>query len=340
MEVTGRAASSAPVAPSRRHQMGDCLDRFDAMRVLVAAVDQGSLAGAARALQRSPASIGRTIAFLEQHVGAPLLHRSTRALRLSTVGETYAAACRRILAEVEDAERLASEARAGACGTLTLSVPASVGQEIVLPVVMDFLRAHPAVDVRIFAGDHDVSMIDEGIDVALRIGTLPDSALVAVKLGAGIRKVVAAAPDYLARRAPLDRPCDLAQHRIVALAAFGAQSWTFRALAGSPIAQTVAFTPRIVVNSVPAALAGAVDGLGVTRLYAHHLIEPLQRGTLQIVLADAEPPPLPAHLVTLPARNTAPKVRAFLDLATPRLRAHFSQLAADTRTLQPPGLAA
>jgi len=310
------------------------LDRLDAMKVFVIAVDEGSLAAAGRALKRSPAAVSRAVAALEDHVGAPLLHRTTRAMRLSPAGESYVTACRRILADLEEADLQAVGERSAPQGILTISAPPIAGEEMLRPIVDAFLRAHPAVSVRMLFLDRHVSLIEEGVDLALRVGDLPDSSLVAVKVGADIRRVVAAAPRYLAQHPRIAEPGDLAKHQIVAMSNFGLDSWTFPPAAGSAASRTVNFTPRILVNTVRAAVSSAVEGLGVTRLYSYHLADRVRDGELQIVLADAEHPPLPVHLLTQAFRLSAPKVRAFVDFATPRLRAEFSRLAREASRME------
>lgn len=310
------------------------MDRLDAMKVFIVSLDAGSLAGASRALKRSPAAVSRAIAFLEDHVGTPLLHRTTRSMRLSPAGERYAAACRRILADLEEADLLAAGEHSAPRGTLTLSAPPIGGEEILHPIVGEFLEAYPAVSVRMLLLDRHVNLIDEGVDLALRVGNLPDSSLVAVKVGGDVRRVIAGAPRYLERHPPIGKPADLAEHQIIAMANFGLNSWTFPPAPGSAVSRTVQFAPRIEVNTVRAALASATAGLGLTRLYSYHLADKVRDGALRIVLAEDEPPPQPVHLVVQPARASTPKIRAFLDFAVPRLRAQFARLAAEARRME------
>lgn len=309
------------------------MDRIDAMRVFVTALDEGSLAAAARKLRRSPAAVSRALALLEAHVGGPLLHRTTRSIRLSEAGERYATACRRILSDLDEAQLYAAGERATPQGLLTLSAPPISGEEVLRPIVDQFLRAHPAVSVRMLLLDRHVSLIDEGVDVALRVADLPDSSLIAVRVGGEVRRVVAAAPRYLADNPRISLPGDLAKHQIVAMANFGLDSWTFPPAPGSNVPRTVKFSPRIVVNSVRAALESAAEGMGVTRLYSYHLAGAVQSGRLRIVLTDCEPAPQPAHLLVQPFRTAVPKVRAFIDFAAPRLRAAFSRLAGEAGRL-------
>jgi DNA-binding transcriptional LysR family regulator len=314
-------------------QKGRIMDRIDAMKVFVTALDEGSLAGAARRLRRSPTAVSRALAFLEAHVGVELLHRTTRSLKLSEAGERYAAACRRVLIELEEADLLAAGERSAPRGILTLSAPPISGEEVLRPIVDEFLDLYPAVSARLLLLDRPVNLIDEGVDIALRVAHLPDSSLIAIRLGGEVRRVVVAAPRYLAAHPVIREPADLAQHQIVAFTNFGLDSWSFTPAKGSSIPRTVQFVLRLVVNTVRAAAASAVAGRGLTRLYSYHVAEHVKDGRLKIVLADAEHPPLPVHLLTPPGRTSVPKVRAFVDFATPRLRAAFARMAAEANVL-------
>lgn len=298
------------------------MDRIEAMRVFIAALDEGSLAGAGRRLGRSPAAVTRAIDFLEAHVGVQLLHRTTRSIRVSEAGTRYAAACRRILADLQEADILAAGERAAPRGLLTLTAPVLGGEAILRPIVDAFLDAFPAVSARLYLLDRPVSLIEEGIDVALRIAHLPDSSLVAVRVGE-VRRIVTAAPTYLAAHPRIDEPADLAEHRIIAMTHFGTDSWTFPALAGGA-PRKVTFTPRLVVNSVAGAVQSAAAGHGVTRLFSYQVAEQVAADGLRILLANAEPPPLPVQLVMPEGRLAVPKVRSFVDFALPRLRAAFA----------------
>lgn len=301
------------------------MDRIDAMKVFVAAVDEGSLAGAGRRLRRSPAAVSRAIAFLEHHVGTELLHRTTRSLKLSDAGQRYAASCRRILTELEEADILAGGERAAPRGTLTVTAPVVVGEDVLRPVLDAFMTEYPAVAVRLVMLDRTVNLIDEGIDVALRIAHLADSNFVAIKLGE-VRRVVAASPGYLAQHPVIKQPADLAKHQIIAMTHFGIDSWSFPPVAKSKVARGVQFTPKLVVNTVRAAVASAAEGRGVTRLFSYHIGEEIRDGRLQILLARDEHPPLPVHLLAPQGRFDVPKVRAFVDFASPRLKHYFERL--------------
>jgi DNA-binding transcriptional LysR family regulator len=309
------------------------MDRIDAMKVFVAALDEGSLAAAGRRLGRSPAAVSRAIAFLEAHVGVELLHRTTRTMKLSEAGTHYAAACRRVLVDLEEAELSVAGERTAPRGTVTISAPPISGEEILRPIVDAYLEAYPAVSVNLVLLDRAANLVEEGIDIALRLGELPDSSMVAVRIGGDVKRVVVASPRYLARHPRIDEPADLANHQIVTTTYLGQNSWVFPPAVGSTIARTVHFKPRLVVNSVRAALASAVEGHGVTRLYTYHVAERVQDGSLELLLRDAEPPPMPVHLVTPQGRTLVPKVRAFMDFAASRLRKEFARLSAEASTL-------
>ncbi|QGZ64962.1 LysR family transcriptional regulator [Paraburkholderia acidisoli] len=300
------------------------MDRIDAMKVFVATLDEGSLAGAGRRLGRSPAAVSRAIAFLEAHTGTPLLYRTTRTIRLSDAGERYALACRRILADLEEADMLAANERSAPRGLLGVTAAVAVGETALRPMVDEFLDRNPEVSLRLHLLDRPVSLIDEGIDIALRIAHLQDSTLVALPVGE-VRRVVAASPDYLAAHPPIKTPADLTRHSIISMTHFGIDSWAFPAAGRSALPQVVQFSPRIVVNTVRAAVASAVEGHGVTRLFSYHVAEQVKAGRLVIVLRDNEHAPLPANLVTPHGRLSVPKVRSFVDFAVPRLRTFFEE---------------
>jgi len=304
------------------------MDRIDAMKVFVAALDEGSLAGAGRKLGKSAAAVSRAIAFLEELVGAALLHRTTRSIKLSEAGERYAAACRRILVDLEEADMAAAGAHAAPRGTLTVTAPVAAGEDLMRPILDAFMDEHPEVSARLHLLDRPANLIDEGIDVALRLAHLADSSLVAIRVGE-VRRVVAASPRYLDAHPPIVDPSDLARHRIIAMTHFGLDSWTFPPAAGSSVPRAIALAPRLVVNSIRAAVASAVEGRGVTRMFSYHVAREVAAGRLRIVLADAEYPALPVHLVAPQGRLQVPKVRAFVDFAVPRLRPAFAHPAGD-----------
>ncbi|EPX55941.1 Transcriptional regulator, LysR family [Cystobacter fuscus DSM 2262] len=300
------------------------MDRIDAMRVFVSALDEGSLAAAGRVLGRSPATVTRAITFLESHVGVQLLHRTTRSIRLSEAGERYAAACRRILTDLEEADMLAAGERGAPRGLLTITAPLVSGSRILRPILDAFLELQPAVRARLLLLDRTVSLMDEGIDVGLRIAHLPDSSLVATRVGE-VRKVLCASPSYLDSAAPIESPADLASHRCIQMSAFGQESWNFPPVRGASVARHVAIEPRLVVNTVEAAVESALEGRGITRVLSYQIADEVAAGRLRIILAEDEPTPLPVHLITPEGRLSVPKVRAFFDFAAPQLKAEFAR---------------
>jgi len=302
------------------------MDRLDAMKVFVAALDEGSLAGAARKLGKSQAAVSRGIAFLEAHVGVELLHRTTRSIKLSEAGERYAVACRRILIDLKEADMMAAGEKSAPRGTLTVTAPVAAGEDIMRPILGAYMDAFPAISVRLHLLDRPANLIDEGIDVALRIAHLADSRLVAVGVGQ-VRRVLAASPRYLAQHPRIREPADLAQHQIIAITHFGIDSWSFPPSPGSVVPRSVQFTPRFIVNSIRGAVAFAVEGRGVTRMFSYHIAKEVNEGALQVLLAGDEHGPLPVHLVSPHGRLSVPKVRTFVDFASPRLRASFAGLA-------------
>ncbi|MBY4592279.1 MULTISPECIES: LysR family transcriptional regulator [Rhizobium] len=310
------------------------MDRIDAMKVFVTAVEEGSLAGAARRLKRSPTAISRALGLLEQHVGVELLHRTTRSLKLSEAGQRYVEACRRVLVDLEEADMIAGSERSSPRGTLTISAPPILGEEVLRPILDSFLRENANVSVRFLMLDRFVNLVDEGVDVALRIGNLADSTHMSTRIGGDVRRVVVAAPRYLDSRAPINEPSELSRHDLIAFSNFGLESWSFAPAKGTSVPRTLHFTPRYLVNSVRAAAASAAEGMGVTRLYSYHVAAYVRDGRLKVVLAQAEPPALPVHILTPQGRAAVPKVRAFIDFAVPRLRSELGRIAAESGSLE------
>jgi len=294
------------------------------MEVFVRVVDEGSFAGAARALRLSAPSITRAVASLEDHLDTQLLTRTTRRLALTDSGRRYVEDCRRILSELDTAEAAATGAFVRAKGTLHLTAPVMFGQAHVLPILGEFLDLHPAVDARTLFLDRIVHLIDEGMDVAVRIGHLPDSSLRAIRVGT-VRSVVVAAPHYLEEHGPPLEPEDLLHHDIVAVSRSPAPSvkWDF----GTRETQGVTLDPRLSANTIATGLHAAESGWGVTRLLSYQVHESIAAGRLVRVLANAEPGPIPVHLVHPDARHVSAKVRAFLDFASAKLRVRLSTIA-------------
>jgi DNA-binding transcriptional LysR family regulator len=301
------------------------VDRIDAMLAFVAAVDAGSLSSAARRLGRSPASITRAVALLEQRTGAELLRRTTRTIKLTEAGRRYLEACRRILVEIDEAEQVAGRERATPRGLLAVTAPVSFGRLHVRPLVDAFLDAHAEVRARLLLLDRVVSLIDEGLDVAIRIGHMPDSSLVAVKVGE-VRRVVCASPEYLARHKRPRAPSDLSRHECISFSGLApTETWAFGSRRGR--ARQVRIRPRLSVNTADAAIGSALDSRGVTRVLSYQIAAELRERRLVELLAGCAPSPVPVHVVYAAASGHDPKVRAFVDLAVAKLRGTLAMLA-------------
>ncbi|HEY2133470.1 MAG TPA: LysR family transcriptional regulator [Acetobacteraceae bacterium] len=305
------------------------MDRLDAMAAFVAAVDDGSLAAAARRLRHSPASVTRAIAALEDRLGMQLLHRSTRALRLTRFGETYLATCRQVLADLDAAERGAAAEQEAPRGLLTLTAPVLFGRLRLRPVLDRFLDANPAVQARLLLLDRVVNLVDEGIDVATRLAHLPDSGLVATRLG-DVRRVLCASPGYLARHGTPRTPADLVRHAcIMSSETAGEDPWRFAPEPGGRrrISQPIAVRSRLMVNGAAPAIDSALEDCGITRVLSYQIESDVAAGRLILLLTAHEPPPIPVHFVLPPARSATAKLRAFIDFAAPLLRADLARTA-------------
>ncbi|CAK06919.1 LysR family transcriptional regulator [Rhizobium johnstonii] len=298
------------------------MDRLDAMTVLLAVVEQGSLSAASRHLRSPLATVSRKVSELEAHLNAQLLQRSNRKITLTEAGRSYVEAAREILDRVEEAERTAAGEYSAPKGELTMTAPIVFGRLHVLPVVVDFLKAYPDINLRLMLGDRLSNLVEDHIDVALRIGNLPDSNLIATRLGA-IRRTVYASPDYLTRHTLPPHPGDLAGHDCVTFEGMASMlSWTFTE---GKHDLAVPIRSRLAVNTAEAAVDAAVAGLGITRVLSYQAARAEMAGLLVPLLQDFEPPPAPVHLV-YPAQGLVPlKLRALLDFATPRLRATLNR---------------
>lgn len=295
------------------------------MSVFAAIADAGSLSAAGRRLAVPLATVSRKLADLESHLGTRLMTRSTRRLELTDAGRDYLEACRLILEQVDEAERTASGAYAKVRGRLVVAAPVVFGRMHVVPVIATFLERHPEVDVQLRLGDRNVNLIEEHIDIALRIGALPDSSLVATPVGE-VRRVVCASPDYLARFGAPDSLDALAAHRCVTFDGLDAASaWLFISADGAR--RQVPVRSRLTVSTADAAIAAATLGLGLTRVLSYQVTDALGDGRLVRVLATDEPPPVPVNLI-YPGQGRLPmKTRAFIDLAATQLRERLKGLS-------------
>lgn len=293
------------------------MDRFTELETFLAVAEAGGFNAGARALGRSPPTVTRLIAGLEDRIGTRLFTRTTRQIALTEAGERLRTDARRILDDLAAAEASAAGAHAAPQGTLTITAPVTFGRLYIQPIVQSFLDAHPQVTARVLYMDRVVNLIDEGIDIAVRLGELPDSTLTAVRVG-DVRQVVVAAPAYLERCGTPEHPSELSQHRIaVSNAMAPRQDWDFEA-GGHQISATV--HPALRNNTIDAMLEAARSGWALARGISYQVADDLREGRLVEVLAEYEDRLLPIHLVHAEGPLRAAKIRAFMDHATSALR--------------------
>jgi len=297
------------------------MDRFRAMQVFQESVQGGSFSAAGRKLGIPLATVSRIVADLETHLKTRLLNRSTRHIALTDAGRTYLAACKQILEQLEEAERGAAGEYSTPRGELTVAAPIVFGRLHVLPVISAFLRAYPDIDVRLTQSDRLVHLLDEHVDVAVRIGPLPDSGLIASRVGS-IRQIVCASADYLRAKGTPLTPQDLTKHDCITFEGSRTRvEWIF---GSEKDQQSISIHSRLAVNTAEAAIDAAMGGLGVTSVLSYQVAELVRSGAMKIILERYEPPPWPIHLL-YGSRGLVPlKLRAFLDFATPRLRERLS----------------
>ncbi|WP_177522909.1 LysR family transcriptional regulator [Pseudomonas sp. v388] len=286
------------------------------MKVLLAVVEAESFAGGAKLLGMSPPSVTRVIAGLESRLGTLLLARSTRLLRLTEAGRRYVEDCKRILLDLEEAEELATGSNIRARGNLTVTAPVMFGELFLIPLITDYLADYPQVTINALLVDRLVNMADEGVDVAVRIGVLPDTGLQAVRVGQ-IRPVVCAAPAFLDRVGRPKAPQDvLALPVVMSSASNLLTDWHFRAGDGAVVLHP---EPRLIVSSNQAAINAARLGWGVTRVLSYQVAQWVEKGELEIVLEAYQTPALPVHLLYQGDRRVLAKVRTFVDHCASRL---------------------
>lgn len=299
------------------------MDRLEAMSILIDVVEAGSLSAAARRLDIPLPTVSRKVGELEAYLKTRLLKRTTRQLSLTEAGAAYVASCRRILEEVGEAERAATGEYAAPRGYLVITAPVVFGRLHVAPILADFLARYPEIDARLFLTDRSTHMLEEHIDVAVRVGSLPDSTLVAVNVGQ-LRMVVCASQAYLASRGTPSTPDELTNHACVAFEGLtSTRTWNFPV---GKATRAVQIHPRLVTNTAESAVDTAILGVGLTRVLSYQAAAAVREGKLQLVLEKFEPPPLPISLVH-PGQLPVPlKLRAFLDFARPRLQARLADL--------------
>jgi DNA-binding transcriptional LysR family regulator len=287
--------------------------------------ERGSFIAAARHLERSPASITRAVASLEDRLQTRLFNRTTRAVALTDAGARYLDLCRRALAEFEELELSAASERSEPRGLITMTAPELFGRLHVLPIVLNFMRRYPAIKVSLLLLNRIVSFVDEGIDLGLRIAHLPDSSMRAILVG-HVQRIVCAHPGYLARRGTPKTPADLAGHDIIWISGTrpASERWSF---GSGKSTSSVAIDPRLVVSTAQAGLDAAASGGGILRLLSYQAAGHEAAGTLQRILVGYEPPPIPIHVVHPAGRYLAPKLRLFMDDCVESLRAKFGDEA-------------
>jgi DNA-binding transcriptional LysR family regulator len=299
------------------------MDRLDAMSVLLAVVEEGSLSAASRRLRSPLASVSRKVADLERHLQTQLIVRTSRRIELTDAGRDYIVAAKRILEQVEEAERAAAGEYSAPRGELHITAPEVFGRRHVLPIALGFLAENSEITLRLFLADRQVSMVEEHVDVAVRIGHLEDSGLIATRVGA-VRRVICASPAYLARRGVPRTPADLENHDGITFRGFPiTPEWRYRKDGAAFVVEP---KTRLAVNATDAAIDAALADLGIIRVLSYQVADELKSGALQAILEEFAPEPLPVSLVYPDGGLLPPKVRAFLNWTTPRLRARLTEL--------------
>jgi len=297
------------------------MDRLESMSIVLAVAEAGSLSAAARRLNTPPATASRKITELEEHLRAKLFDRSARRLTLTDSGLSYVAALKRILADLSEADRAAAGEYATPTGELIVTAPTELGRLHIIPILAEFLRAYPDIDVRLLLVERIVSLPEDHVDLALRVGVLPDSRLIALRVGT-IRRVVCASPAYLEARGTPKAPEDLAGHDFIVYEGFlGPDVWKF-VRDGTDLAVMV--QPRLVVSNVHVGCDAARAGIGLTRALSYQVKASLEEGTLTTVLDEFQPEALPVNFVYAAGRFMPIKLCAFLDFAAPRLKARLA----------------
>ena len=297
------------------------MDRIEDIEAFIAVAERGSFTAAARHLNRSPTAVTRAVADLEARLGVRLLNRTTRAVSLTDVGERFLGGARRVIADLAEIEQAAAGQGSAPRGELAVTAPILFGRLHVLPVVNEFLKAFPDVNARLLLLDRPVDLTEERLDAAIRIGMLSDSSAIATRLGS-LRRVVVASPDYLVRRGRPERLEDVAAHDVVMFGGLG--RWDFDEGA-------VRVTPRLTVSTAEAAIDAIVAGLGLTRVLSYQAVDALARGLVVQVLERFGPEEIPVHLLYPGGAHPPPKLRAFIDLAVPQLRARLGAVEQSLR---------
>ena len=302
------------------------MDRFDAIRTLLAAVDGGSLSAASRKLRMPLPTVSRKVSDLERHLGTQLVVRTSRKLLLTDAGRAFVGSSRVVLDMRDEAERAAAGEYRAPRGDLLVTAPILFGKLHVAPIAIEFLAAYPEVNLKLVLADHVIDLADNHVDAAVRIGKLPDSALLATHLG-DIHWVTCASAGYLTRRGTPAMPTDLPGHDCIAFEALEpVRDWRFTDGARS---QTIIISPRFSVSTAESVIDAAIAGVGICRVISYQADSALRSGTLIRVLADHSPEPVPIHLIHTRQALIPLKLRAFLDFAQPRLKARIAAVNED-----------
>ncbi len=297
------------------------MDRLEAMSVIVAVTETGSFSAASRRLKTPVATVSRKVAELEARLQAQLFQRSSRQMMLTDAGRSYIEACKRIIEQVDDAERAVSGEYRIPKGDLAVTAPWGLGHMHLVPIVVEFLDAYPEITLRLVLTDRVVNTVEENIDVSIRIGALPDSSMIASRIGS-VRMVLCASPAYLAARGIPKEPADLRDHDCISVDSSAAQrAWKF-AKGNREIAAPI--RSRLTVNDSEAAIDAAIAGAGIARVMSYKMEAARRAGTLVVMLEDFELEPLPLHIVYAERKPVPLKLRAFLNWVTPRLKARLS----------------
>lgn len=299
------------------------LDRLHLINVFIAVVDTQGFAGASRKLNLSPPAVTRAINELEAHLGVRLLTRTTRIVKVTEAGARYAEDCRAVLAQLNDADESAAGHHGTPRGRLTLTAPVGFGAMYVTPVVTEYLGRYPEVTVSCWFMDRVVNMLDEGVDVGVRIGELPDSSMQAIRVGR-IRLLICATPAYLEEHGEPKSPDELQSHAVIA--ASGATSTSEWRISNDGAPGVVKLHPRLITTTADTAIAAALTGFGLTNVLAYKVADHLREGRLRSVLSDFEPPALPVHVLHREGRHASQKARKFIDLAVERLRPRLAAM--------------
>jgi DNA-binding transcriptional LysR family regulator len=297
------------------------MDRLEAMSVIVAVTETGSISAASRRLKSPVATVSRKVAELEARLKAQLFERTSRRMTLTDAGRSYIDACRRIIEQVDDAEREVSGEYRLPKGEMAVTAPWGLGHTHLLPLAVEFLEAYPDISLRLMLTDRVINMTEEEIDIAIRVGSLPDSSMIATRIGS-IRIVVCASPSYLEQQGRPEQLDDLSEHHCITIDEHAAPpAWRFVRGGRTKVAP---ITSRLCVNTSEAAVMAAIDGAGLTRVMSYKMDAAKRAGKLAIVLEEFEPEPLPVHIVYAPRKPVPIKQRAFLNWMTPRLKARLA----------------